>query len=174
MTGDHQIIQHFIKHHSRLWAMAFSIVRDHQLAEDTLQEVSIVLINKKEQYDPERPFVAWALGITRLQALKTLEKHRRTGILLDAHTLDCIQESIAEQEAFDSTSERYEALRICLKRLRPEHYEVMKSKYVDKMSARDISDQIDRTETATYSLLQRLRSTMLKCIQKRTGTEVTG
>ena len=89
MTGEHQIIQLFIKHHARLWAMAYSIVRDHQLTEDTLQEVSIVLLNKKSQYDPERPFVAWALGITRLQAFKTLEKHRRSALLLDAHTLDC-------------------------------------------------------------------------------------
>ena len=151
--------------------MAFSIVRDHQLTEDTLQEVSIVLLNKKDQYEPDRPFVAWALGITRLQALKTMEKNRRSAILLDAHTLDCVQESIAEEESFDSTSERYEALRFCLKKLRPEQYEVMKCKYVEKLSAREIAGKIERTETATYSMLQRLRSTMLRCIQRRTGIE---
>lgn len=43
-------------------------------AEEVLQETSIVLWNKWDQYDPERDFVKWACGIARYEVFRYLRK----------------------------------------------------------------------------------------------------
>ena len=45
-----------------------------------------------------------------------------------------------------------------------ENYRILKLKYINNESARDIAKLINRTETATHSLLQRLRMSLQKCI----------
>ena len=61
----------------RLWTAAQpavsgyvrSLVRDRAVADEVLQETSLVLFRRFEEYDEQRPFVAWALGIARFQVL---------------------------------------------------------------------------------------------------------
>ncbi|MGZ0175038.1 MAG: hypothetical protein ACKVHE_36560 [Planctomycetales bacterium] len=39
-----------------------SFLRDRVEADDALQEVALVIVERFEDWDSERPFVAWALG----------------------------------------------------------------------------------------------------------------
>jgi len=39
-----------------------SFVRDRGEAEDILQQVALVIVDRYETYDPDRPFLGWALG----------------------------------------------------------------------------------------------------------------
>lgn len=165
MTKE-KVVGEFVKCHSRLWAMAQAITRDYHLTEDVLQEVSLVLIKKRDQFDPSRSFVAWALGITRLQAFKILDKRAKKTSHLDEETLDILENLVAEQKS-SYHEDRLVALRSCLSRMTQKNYQIMQMKYVQKLSARDLAEKIERTETATHSLLQRIRKQMQACISSR-------
>ena len=39
-----------------------SFVRDRGEAEDILQQVALVIVDRYDTYDPDRPFLGWALG----------------------------------------------------------------------------------------------------------------
>ena len=170
MLTDKEIAHELMKNHSRLWAMAHSITHDFHLTEDTLQEVSIVLIKKKEKFDESRSFLKWALGITRIEALRTLNRHNKNNLMLDEGAYDKLEQLIAEDKRTYS-EDRVEALKGCLKELSPENHKILQMKYLHKYSARRISNLVDRTETATHSLLQRLRMKMVNCINGKLERE---
>ncbi|MDD7987294.1 sigma factor [Lentisphaera marina] len=64
-----EVIANFSKEYRRLWAMAYSVCRVHHLCDDILQEVSITLIKKADDFDSSKAFLPWAIGITRIQAV---------------------------------------------------------------------------------------------------------
>ena len=46
-------------------AFISSLVPDFHDADDILQNVAVVTVRKYEQFDPNRSFVAWAIGIAK-------------------------------------------------------------------------------------------------------------
>ena len=67
-----------------------ALVTDFRDAEDLLQEVAVICLRKFPDYDPQRPFAAWALGIARLEALRLRRTHARSRVLFNGELLDQI------------------------------------------------------------------------------------
>lgn len=146
--------------------MAYSITRNFHMTEDILQEASIAIIQNAEKYNPDRPFLAWALGITRNQALKAVNKSSRHPYVMSNEII----EKIEEQIVYDNTDKediRFPALKQCMMEMSEENRRVLKMKYIEKLSAEQIAKKVERTETATFSLLQRLRMTLAKCVKSK-------
>ncbi|EDM28137.1 probable extracytoplasmic function alternative sigma factor [Lentisphaera araneosa HTCC2155] len=159
-----EIIANFSKEHRRLWAMAYSICHDYHLCDDILQEVSITLIKKADDFDSERAFLPWAIGITRIQALRASQKKKLDKLDLSEDSLDIIEKQICENYQDEVLESRLQSLKSCLGKISGENYQILKMKYIKGESARQIAQSIGRSETATHSLLQRLRLSLQKCI----------
>ena len=61
--------------------------------------------------------------------------------------------------------EREQALRDCLRKLPPEQRELIEQRYRDEASIEKISRQTDKTESAVYQLLYRIRKTLQDCVE---------
>ena len=162
-----ELITNFSKEHSRLWAMAYSICHDHHLCDDILQEVSLTLIKKAADFDNSKAFLPWALGITRIHSLRFSQKKYQEKMKLSDESLDIIENHICEDYKDDALESRLESLKSCLTKISGENYQILKMKYIKGESAREISRVIRRSETATHSLLQRLRMSLQKCINSK-------
>src|SRR3954447_11640897 len=89
---------------ARLWTLAqptvsafvASMVREIRDRDDVLQDVAVAVLDSFDSYDPSRPFVAWALGIARNQALLHLRRKGRDRLVFDAEALDRIERAFAE------------------------------------------------------------------------------
>lgn len=160
---SNDLLQQLMEHRSRLWALAYSIVRDYHMAGDVIQEVCIKVGKNADKYDPSRPLLGWALTITRNAALEALRKQKRQACPMEDETLTALQDKLVEMPERDE-SQRFFALKNCLGRVSPENREVLEKMYLDKVSVAEIAQKIKRTEKATNSLLQRLRASMAKCI----------
>ena len=53
-----------------------AVVPDFQEAEDLLQDVAVILLRKFPEYDAQRPFVAWAIGIAKREVLVARRRTR--------------------------------------------------------------------------------------------------
>jgi RNA polymerase sigma-70 factor (ECF subfamily) len=81
---------------TRCWTLAQPIVAsylcaavpDFHEAEDLLQNVSIVCLRKFSDYDERRPFVAWALGMAKIELLRLRRTQMRLPLLQDEKLLD--------------------------------------------------------------------------------------
>ena len=167
MTED-EIVGNLVQYRGRLWAMAFSICRDYHLTEDVLQDASLVLLQRRGDYDSSQAsFVTWAVGVTRITALKTLQKRRPERLVVNSEVLAGIERHLAADNWAPDEDQRHTALVACMDSLQPEQARVMRLKYMDRRSVADIAADIGRTVTGTYSLLQRLRGNMLTCMRKK-------
>ncbi|MFK7790385.1 MAG: sigma factor [Phycisphaeraceae bacterium] len=74
--------------------MAFisSMVPNHTDAEDVLQRTAYDIATNFEQYDPDRPFIAWAIGIAKYKVLDYRRDMSRSKVVFN----DAALESIAD------------------------------------------------------------------------------
>src|SRR2546426_12709371 len=112
-----------------------AVVPDFQEAEDLLQEVAVILLRKFPEYDAQRPFVAWAIGISKCQVLMARRRHARNFLCYQADLLERISE--AYEELAPEFEDRSRALRECLKAVQGRATELLRLRYEeDRKSTR--------------------------------------
>ena len=160
-TSDY-LLGNVIRDKDRIWSYIFSITRDYHLSEDVLQEVCLFLVNAADKYDPSRPFLPWALGIARNKSYEAIRACEKQASLLNDDVLKKLQDSLIIMSRDENV--RLEALQRCMNEISEENRKIMTMKYVDKFSADKIAGLINRSRTATFSLLQRLRASLAGCV----------
>nr|MBX2852376.1 hypothetical protein [Phycisphaeraceae bacterium] len=71
-------------------AYVHAAVRNHHDAEDVVQATVAYIAHHFDEYDPERPFQAWAIGIARYRILDHRNKNRRQPLLLGDDALESL------------------------------------------------------------------------------------
>jgi RNA polymerase sigma-70 factor (ECF subfamily) len=134
--------------------------------DDLQQQICLALWEKREQYDPARPFLPWAYAFARNHALKHLEKKARdTGT---QHFSGPALEQIAfAREAFDASIEdRRRTLDACLQQLRPEQRDLIRERFAGQRSLKDLAAASGVSPASLTMRLQRLRHALLRCIEQ--------
>ncbi len=137
-------------------------------AEDVLQEVAVSVAKNYGTYDPQRPFVAWALGIARNHMLMYFRKNQRDKLVFNEHLLGIIGrhlESIVDEPA----DLRREALHKCLHQLDPPRRRLVEMRYASGLSVMEIADSLDKSVAAIKGSLHRVRKILERCVEIRTG-----
>ena len=154
------------EHDRTLAIYVTGLVQPLQDAQDILQEGKIVMWRHFGKFKSGTNFVAWGRKILLRQILayRRKMKHRRHGqlnedilVLLDVEMDSAIREK--------RWVKREQALRECLRKLKPEQRELIEQRYRDEASIEKISRQTDKTETAVYQLLYRIRKALQDCVQ---------
>ena len=73
------LVRLLIRHQEDLFRYIFSLLPHQEDARDALQETSVALYRKFADYDPAKPFLAWAYGFAYLEVLKQRERCVRGG-----------------------------------------------------------------------------------------------
>jgi DNA-directed RNA polymerase specialized sigma24 family protein len=73
-------------HQSAMYAAVVSMMGRAEGAQDVLQETNAALLEKAKEYDPGKPFIAWAIGFARMQVLAWRKKQTRDRLVLDVWT----------------------------------------------------------------------------------------
>src|SRR5262245_35845100 len=71
------LVRLLIRHQEELFRYIFSLLPHPEDARDALQETSVALFRKFADYDPAKPFLAWAYGFAYLEVLKQRERSSR-------------------------------------------------------------------------------------------------
>src|SRR3954453_21768703 len=82
-------------------------------AEDVLQEVAVSVAKNYGTYDSSRPFIAWALGITRNHMLMYFRRFHRNRLVFSDHLMATVGQHL-ETLAESPTDQRREALHYCI------------------------------------------------------------
>jgi RNA polymerase sigma-70 factor (ECF subfamily) len=131
-------------------------------ARDILQECSVALWRRFSDYDPERPFVNWAMGFAKIEIRRFLRKtQRRTQLTSQAAEL-LLQDNQAHTANLD---EREHHLKFCLETLSGDHRELLDSYYYNELSVGELSERDGRSKEAVYKMLQRIRHALHQCIE---------
>jgi RNA polymerase sigma-70 factor, ECF subfamily len=137
-------------------------------AEDVLQEVAVSVAKNYPNYDPERPFVAWALGITRNHMLMYFRKHYRDRLVF-SEELIALMGPHFETLVEESNEHRREALHKCLGQLDSRRRRLVEMRYSGGLSVIEIAQRLDKSVAAVKGSLHRVRKVLERCINTRVG-----
>ena len=157
---------------ARLWTLAqpavsafvTAVVRDFKDRDDVLQDIAVAAIESFEAYDPQRPFVPWAMGVARNQVGLYLRRRQRDRVVLDPEAVECL--AVAFAEVAEPEWRRLDALATCLQRLDAKSRELCRLRYDADLKPAAIADQIGMSPNAVAKALQRIRDQLRACIHR--------
>jgi len=155
----------FLKCQDDIRAFLGSIVRDRHACDDLLQEVALTLWKKFGEYDPNRPFGAWARGIAANKVLQSFEKSKKFPVLLSQETIEAILEAYNQTEP--ESCAMHSALETCLKLLPERSQNLVSLRYEKTLKLGEIAQAMESTLDAVHKALSRVRLSLRKCIEER-------
>ena len=139
------------------------------MADEVLQETSLVLFRRFDEYDEQRPFVAWALGVARFQVLSLNRDAARSRVAFDTELLVRFTETWGELPP--GASDRSLFLQDCIQRLAARARQMVRLRYYDELTAEEIARQIGGTGAAVRVALQRIRQQLRECVERQLRAE---
>ena len=160
------LTQMILKHRTAIYGFIVAHLADVSSAEDVFQEVCLVLWEQWERYDPARDFGRWARGIARNKILQYLDRagRRSAPVLVDPELFEKLVEHPSWSK--DDTSEK-EALKKCVKRLGKRAREILRLKYGDGLSGKEIAAKLKLRVNSVFVSIMRGKAALMDCIEER-------
>ncbi len=169
MPGDEQFTRRWTQAQPVVASFISSMVPDFHEAEDLLQEVAVVLLRKFGEYDERRPFVAWALGIARLEVLSARRSHARSFLTYNPGIAEAVAQAFEEMSPL--LGMRAAALRECLAEVKGNARRVVALRYQDSLKPRDIAARLGMAGGSVRVTLSRIRAALQACVERRLAAE---
>lgn len=161
----------------RLWTIAqplvanyvHALIRDHAAAQDVLQETALVIFRRFAEYDEERSFAAWAVGIARYRVLGLRRDLLRSPVVFDDEVLSAFTRTWVEIAPHES--DRAGILGQCLERLGTHARNLVQLRYFEDLNATEIARRLGMGAGAVRVALQRIREQLRACVEQQRQAE---
>lgn len=165
MANRDDIALELIEVQSRLSGYIYSLILNHELAKDILQRTNVVLLEKRDTFEPGTSFFAWACRVAYHEVLAARRDFAREKLVFDDELLPVL--AVASEQRFSDHDDQMQALFECLSLLPPDQQELIKCRYSPGGSVTELSLVLQRTPAAISSLLSRIRARLAACVEKR-------
>lgn len=168
-TADQeQFTQLWTQAHPAVTGYINAVVTDPHLADDVLQEVALTLLRKFGEYDRSRPFIAWAMGVTKTAILSARRDRSRAWSRLQPTTIESLEQ--IWQEVLHTADARRDALNDCLRHISGRNRELLTLRYEASIEPQDIAVRLGMTAVSVRVALTRIRAALQICIEKHLST----
>lgn len=165
--GDVAAFEQLLRPHlPMLFAYSRAICGDYHVAQDVVQETSLVAYRNLHHLFPEVDFAIWLKAIARRQSLAARRKLHRFPALTET-----LIEKVYEEPILTAEGPRHEALQECLKRLAGRMTEVVRGHYFQGRKLAEIAGLLNLSEGAVKQMLYRSRLWLQECVNKRLTSE---
>ena len=145
-----------------IYAFILSLVASTSDADDILQETLTVMWNKFEEFESGTNFVAWGKQIARYKAMDYLRKNRTSKFCFDSDVLKLIESKSGQM---DNLPDRNEAMKKCIRKLSEKYRSILKMRYGQDMSFKQISLEFGVTKQSIHRMVSRIHALLAKCIK---------
>ncbi len=171
-SSTENLILLLTQHQEQLFRYIFSLVPVEADARDILQETSLALFRKFDQYDATRPFMPWAYRFAYLQVQKHREKAARSPLLFSEDVMDLLASERAHIEP--QLDMRLRLLDGCLGKLTPQDKELVTSRYALRQGAEEMTARFGLSRRTLFRNLEMLRQRLQDCVTRQMQTETEG
>ena len=146
----------------KLYAFILAIVHNQNDAEDLLQETSVVLWNKFDDFEEGKNFSAWAIGIAKNKILEYLRENKRTKMVFT----DGFYRNISDMagDSTDDVQDRINAVEKCLKKLSNADRKLLSMRYKKNVPINQISKLMGRPSGGVYKTFSRIILVLRNCV----------
>lgn len=156
------------RHERLLGAYVMTLVPHPADADDILQEAKVVMWRSFSQFQPGTNFAAWARKVAFHQVLAYRKRKNRDRLDFSEAFLQAVSEEVESRA--DHLEKREHALQSCIAKLPTDHRQVLFLRYQDALSLEEMAERLQRTTTALYRLLSRVRQALHGCVTRSLQT----
>ncbi|MBF0199417.1 MAG: sigma-70 family RNA polymerase sigma factor [Planctomycetes bacterium] len=165
-TGAEQSFEQlWLKAQPVVFSFIRSMIFDPHQAEDVLQEVSTICFQKYESFDPDRPFVPWAMGVSKNVILNHRRKYARNKVILNEEVLDAVAD--AHTEVAENNDDQADHLKLCMEKVEGRAKTMLEMRYIDNLKPKDIAQEMNLSSPAVRVALGRVRQSLKNCIEAK-------
>lgn len=160
-----ELAAHWTRDQRTVAVFVRSLINDFHQSEEVLQRVAVALVRKYGQYDPARPFVAWAIGCAKIEVLTFLREKGKERLLFDNSLVERIAESCQRAEREPMPISRF--LDDCVEELDGRARRAIQLRYAGNLRSLGIAREMQISDGAARMLLSRARTLLRKCLEAR-------
>ncbi len=164
-TDEQFIAGQITLNHDALYRYVYSLIGNDSDTRDVMQETSMALIAKANQFDRSKPFLPWAFRFAYNEVLRLRKKNRNQPLTLEDDVVDLLAADRQSREPW--LQKRMDLLSSCLGQLPQADVEIMRGRYLKKIAADDLAKMIGVSRRTLYRELQRIRRTVSQCIETK-------
>lgn len=147
-------------------ALAWSILRHSQLAEDAYQDMLAKVFENEEIFEGPRHLRDWSWKVLRNRCYETIRQQKYQPALLHEAVLDLVDAELESRDSADD-SLRVDAIRHCIDSLTQNTREIIRLRFFEGLRANQIAEKLRRKPDAIYKVLQRSYAALAECIRAR-------
>jgi RNA polymerase sigma-70 factor (ECF subfamily) len=156
------------RHQRQIFSYIYALVPNRYDAEDLLQETSVVICEKFNDFEEGTDFVAWACQIAYWRVRYSRQKFARSKVVFDQDIVDAIAQTASEM--VEEMDDRHVALGYCLQKLHTRDRELLLTRYEPGCGVEEAARRSGRTVKTAYKALTRLRKLLLDCVTTKLAT----
>lgn len=169
VTPD-QIMSVVMKSRPRLHGYAWVVTGDPDMAEDVLQEVSLLALQKAQDINDETHLQGWLHESIRRQGLAARRAKMSQAMQLSSEVLAMLAEVQVDQGSA-SHAEQVKALRQCIDLLGDKSRDTLALRYGQNMKPAEIAEQTNRPVRSVYQMITRAHTSLRQCVGKKLESE---
>ena len=153
------------RHQRQIFGYIYTLVPNRYDAEDLLQETSLVICEKFDEFEDGTDFVAWACQIAYWRIRYSRQKFARSKVVFNQEILDAVAQTASTMTG--ELDSRHEALGNCLQKLHPRDRDLVLTRYEPGSGVEEAARRSGRTLQTAYKALARLRKLLLDCVSNQ-------
>lgn len=169
-TQHEQFVALFVRHEAAIQSFVLTLVPLFADSEEVVQEASMTMWRRFDQYQPGTSFRNWAFQIAKYTAFNFVRKQVRDRHLFSEKIMTLLAEQ-GEREQEDRESRR-SMLEHCIAKLNEKDQTVLAGCYQEGMTIKAFAEANGRTPNAVTKHLNRIRRNLLQCVQQTLRLEV--
>ncbi|QDT63057.1 sigma-70 family RNA polymerase sigma factor [Calycomorphotria hydatis] len=164
MQAHEQFVRELRANYWPVYRYVISLVPQPSEADDLMQEVSVVLWRKFDEFEQGTNFLAWAKKVA-LNTTRNYLKSRRRSRVVSSGTLNAIAQT--ERGMSEILELRRVFLAECIEELPLEKRRLIRQRYLEEHSPEELAAASQNKTANIYNQLSRIRKQLLDCITKK-------
>ena len=164
MDATSQFVQLWTRHQAEVERYVFMMVPRAADAAEVLQEVSVQLWEKWDNYDTSRPFVPRAIRFAYLEVLKWRQRQAREKLIFSDSLLQQLNVTLDEEAPL--TEARNRALETCLTKLTEREKKWVHLRYGRHGAVKEEAERRGISLHKVYYAIEKIRGQLLNCIEQ--------
>ncbi len=161
-----QFAQTILKDQHKLIAYVLARGGAHQVAEDVVQDVLALALERMETFDDADHLRAWCRETARRTFLAHLRRDDRQPVAMDNHVLDLLDPHFDKLDRTDGSA-ALESLEHCLSQLSPHARCIVDTRYQQGLTGQSLADAVGRKFNTVYSTLARAHQALADCVRQK-------
>jgi RNA polymerase sigma-70 factor, ECF subfamily len=165
--SEQNFVQLIVNHQAALHAFVLALLPGDPDADDVVQEVNVLLWQKRAEFEAGTNFKAWMLSVSRFKvmALWRDQKRRKIWSVPDETLHHLMDEAMVE--CYEAEDPRHLALRECIRGLRPSDRGLILRRYMEGYSLKQVAKEVGRNADNLKGSLHRIRVSLRMCVSKK-------